>query len=103
MRIWVVLLAGGGLGAQETATERDAAREVLAQMAALEKSIDVPRLVERVTSANPARDAVAARARELMGKELLALGDDITRHPEVGYEERESVRKLKHYLEEHGF
>jgi amidohydrolase len=81
----------------------EAARGVLAKMADLEKSLDVPTLVSRLTTADPARDAVAARARELMDKELLALADDITRHPEVGYEERTSVLKLKHYLEEHGF
>jgi amidohydrolase len=89
--------------AQETPTERDAAREVLRKMSELEKSIDVPTLVERVTANNPARDQVVARARELMDKELLAMGDDITRHPEIGFEENRSVEKLTTYLKAHGF
>ena len=50
-------------------------------MAALEQSLDVPAIVSRLTGPNPARDQVVARAKELMDKELLALGDDITRHP----------------------
>jgi len=104
MRLWVIsLLAISSLGAQETPAERDAARTVLAKMADLEKSLDASSLAVRLLADNPARDRVAARARELMERDLLALSDDITRHPEVGFEERESVRKLKHYLEEHGF
>ena len=42
--------------AQETPTERDAARDVLRTMSELEKSIDVPTIVERLTAANAARD-----------------------------------------------
>jgi amidohydrolase len=38
-----------------------------------------------------------------MDKELLALSDDITKHPEVGFVEKRSVQKLKEYLEQHGF
>jgi amidohydrolase len=91
------------LFAQETPTERDAARDVLRKMSELEKSIDVPTLVERVTANNPARDQVVARARELMDKELLAMGDDITRHPEIGFQEDRSVEKLTTYLKAHGF
>lgn len=89
--------------AQETPTEREAARDVLRRMSELEKSIDVPALVERVTANNPARDQVVARAHELMDKELLAMGDDITRHPEIGFQEDRSVEKLTTYLKAHGF
>jgi len=99
----VVLLAAAPLAAQETPTERDAARDVLKKMAALEQSLDVPALVGRLTAANPARDAVTARARQLMDTELLALGDDITRHPEHGFIEVESAKKLTAYLEAHDF
>jgi amidohydrolase len=89
--------------AQETPTEREAAREVLRKMATLEKSLDIPGTVARLTAANPAREQVVERAKELMDKELLALSDDITKHPEVGFVEKRSVQKLKEYLEQHGF
>src|SRR4249919_2040662 len=83
--------------AQDTPTEREAARDVLRKMAELERSIDIPTLVERITANNPARDQVVARAKELMDKELLAMSDDITRHPEIGFEETRSVEKLTSY------
>ena len=89
--------------AQETPTEREAAREVLRKMAALEQSLDVPALVTKLTGANPARDQVVTRARELMDRELLAMGDDITRHPEIGFEETRSVKILADWLTAHGF
>ncbi len=89
--------------AQETPTEREAAREVLKKMGDLETSLDVPALVAKLTGPNPGRDAVTARAKELMEKELLALGDDITKNPEIGFVEKRSVAKLTDYLKAHGF
>jgi amidohydrolase len=89
--------------AQETPTERDAAREVLKKMAALEQSLDVPAFVARVAAPNADRDQVVARVKELMDKELLALADDIATHPEIGFEERRSVSKLTDYLRQHDF
>jgi amidohydrolase len=91
------------LAAQETPTEREAARDVIAKMNALEASLDIPGWVSKLTASNAARDQVAARAKELMDKDLLALGDDITRHPEIGFVEFESVRKLTDYLKAHDF
>ena len=38
-----------------------------------------------------------------MDTELLALGDDITRHPEIGFEEKRSVQLLTDYLKKHDF
>jgi len=38
-----------------------------------------------------------------MDKELLALADDITRHPEIGFVEKRSVQKLTEYLRQHDF
>ena len=90
-------------GAQETPTEKEAARDVLAKMAALEQSLDVPGLVTKLTGANPARDGVTTRVKELMDKELLALSDDISSHPEIGFEETRSVQKLTDYLKAHNF
>jgi len=89
--------------AQETDTERSAARDVLKKMSALEQSLDVPGFVSRLTGPNAARDQVVARAKELMDKELLALADDIATHPEIGFEEKRSVSKLTDYLRQHDF
>ena len=89
--------------AQETPTERESARDVVQRLDSLEHSLDVPALVRRLTGPNPARDAVAARAKELMDTELLAMGDDITRHPEIGFEETRSVQLLTDWLRKHDF
>jgi amidohydrolase len=104
----LALLAALALGAlpasaQETPTEREAARDVLAKMATLEHSLDAPAWAARLTGANPGRDAVVARAEQLMRTDLLALGDTITRHPEIGFKETESVRRLVDYLKAHDF
>ncbi len=98
-----VLLLSSALAAQETPTEREAARDVLKKMGELEKSVDVSAWVERFTQPNPARDQVAARAKQLMDTELLAMCDDITRHPEIGFQETRSIRLLIDYLKKHGF
>lgn len=89
--------------AQETETERAAARDVIARLDSLERSLDVPALVARLTASNPARERVVSRAKSLMETELLALSDDITRHPEIGFEEKRSVAKLTDYLKAHHF
>ncbi len=91
------------LSAQETPTERGAASDVVRKMAAIQKTLDVPSLVSRLTSANPVRDAIAARAKELMDTELLKMADDITHHPEIGFKEERSVRILTDYLKAHDF
>ena len=99
----LVLLAPALVFAQETPTERDAARDVLAKMATLEQSLNVPAIVTKLTAANPARDKVVARAKALMDSELLALSDDICTHPEIGYKETRSVEKLAAALRAHEF
>ena len=108
LRCWagvlIALLASiPPLAAQETPTEREAAREVLDKMAALERSLDIPTLVARVHAPNPERDAVVARVKELMDRELLAMADDIASHPEIGFEERRSIGTLTDYLRQHDF
>ena len=75
------VLAVCSASAQETPTERDAARDVVHKLDSLEHSLNLPALVTRLTGPNSARDQVVARAKELMDTELLAMGDDITRHP----------------------
>jgi amidohydrolase len=89
--------------AQETPTEREAAREVLKKMDALENSIAPAEWVSKLTGPDSARDQVVARARELMERELLAMADDITKNPEIGFVEHRSIRKLIDYLKEHDF
>ena len=100
----VVALAVAPLAAQETPTEKTAAADVIRRMNELERSLALPQLVTRLTGArDPRRDAVVARANELMDKELLAMADDITRHPETGWKEERSVKILTDYLTAHGF
>lgn len=89
--------------AQETPTERQAAGEVLRKMAELEKSLDVQSWVERLSAPNAERDQVTARAKQLMDTELLAMGDDLTKHPEIGFQEKRSVGILVDYLRKHNF
>ena len=104
VRLMLLVGLGSQLGiAQETPTERDAARSVVRQLDDLERSLNVPALVTRLSGPNAARDAVATRAKALMDSELLALGDDITRHPEIGFEETRSVQLLTDYLRKHDF
>ena len=80
--------------AQETQTQRDAARDVIRKMGDLERSLDVPALVTALTAPNPSREQVVARTQALMAQEFLSLSDDICTHPEVGYKEVRSVEKL---------
>src|SRR5439155_867786 len=89
--------------AQETPTERSAAADVIRRMNELERSLALPQLVARLTARDARRDAVVARARDLMDRELLAMADDITRHPEVGHKEERSVKILTDYLRAHAF
>jgi amidohydrolase len=98
------LLAPVAAGAQETDTEKQAARDVVHKMQALEQSLDVPGWVNKLAGTpNPTRDEVVARAKALMDTELLAMADDIATHPEIGFEETRSVDKLTDYLRKHDF
>ena len=99
----ILLCVATHANAQETPTEKDAARDVVRRMTVLEQTLDVPGIVTRLTGTNAARDAVAARAKALMETELLAMGDDITRHPEIGFEEKRSVKLLTDFLRRHDF
>src|SRR5579872_3788675 len=89
--------------AQDTDTEKAAARDVLRKMNDLEQSLDIPGMVTKLTGPNAERDAVVARAKELMDKELLPMADDIATHPEIGFEEKRSSAKLIDYLRQHNF
>src|SRR6058998_398911 len=98
-----LLVATRSTTAQETPTEKTAAADVIRRMSELERSLALPPLVARLTGARDARrDAVIARARDLMDRELLAMADDITRHPETGWKEERSVKILADYLPSQG-
>ena len=57
--IALLIVAGAvPVAAQETQTEKEAARDVMRKMTALEQSLDVPGLVAKLTGANAARDQV---------------------------------------------
>src|SRR5260370_39946737 len=104
LSVIVFALAVAPLGAQETSTENTAAADVVRRMGELERSLALPQLVGRLAGArDPRRDAVVARAKDLMDRELLAMADDITRHPETGWKEERSVKILTDYLTAHGF
>jgi amidohydrolase len=89
--------------AQETPTEKEAAKDVLRKIDELEKSVDAPSLVTKLTAANPQRDQVVATAKRLWDTELQAMADDITRHPEIGFKENRSIKILIDYLRAHDF
>src|SRR3989454_707872 len=91
------------LAGQETPTERSAAAAVIRRVNDLERSLALPQLVARLTGRDPRRDAVVLRAKQLMDRELLAMADAITRHPEVGHKEERWVKILPDYLRAHDF
>ncbi len=91
------------LTAQDTPTEREAAREVIQKMGTLQRTVDVAGWTARLSAPDAARDRVAARAKALMDGELLAMADDITRHPEIGFKEERSVKILTDWLTAHDF
>ena len=89
--------------AQETETEGEAARDVVAQIHQLEQSLDVPAMVAKLTTEDKGRDQVIARVRQLMQTDLLPMSDWITLHPEIGFTEKQAVAKLSAYLQAHDF
>jgi amidohydrolase len=99
----VPLLLATTLCAQDTPTEKEAAKDVVRKLADLEKALNVPGWVSRFSMPNAARDQVVARAKQLMDTELMAMADDITRQPEIGFEETRSVKLLTDYLKRHNF
>lgn len=97
------LLLAASAFPQETPTEKLAAKDVLAQLNTLEQSLHIPALVGELTAPSPDREKVVGRARELMQTEMLALGDNLTHDPEIGFKEERAVRTLTQVLTRHGF
>jgi len=100
--LMALVLAGPCL-AQETPTEREAAREVVKQISGLAQSLGVPAMVAKLSAPDKGRDEVLARVKQLMQSELLPMSDWITVHPEIGFQETQAVAKLTAYLEAHDF
>src|SRR3954470_7787748 len=88
---------------QETPTERQAAKDVVARLNTLEKSLNIDQLVSKLTAPNAERDKVVKRARQLMDTEMIQLGDQITRDPEIGFKEDRAVKILMARLTKYGF
>ncbi len=99
----LLLLVAGWGAAQETPTEREAARDVIKQIQELDQSLGVQSMVAKLTLPDKGRDAVIARVQQLMQTDLLPLSDWITRHPEIGFQETQAVAKLAAYLQAHDF
>ncbi len=62
----MMLLASSGDMAQETSTERDAARDVMKQIGGLSQSLGVTSLVAKLAAADKGRDEVIGRVKQLM-------------------------------------
>src|SRR6266705_3537438 len=99
----MILLAASGGMAQETSTERDAARDVMKQIGGLSQSLGVTSLVAKLAAADKGRDEVIGRVKQLMQTDLLPMSDWITQHPEIGFQETQAVAKLTTYLQAHDF
>lgn len=91
------------LPAQETETEMAAGRNVMKQISELDQSLGVQQMVAKLTQADKGRDAVIARVKQLLDTDLMPMSDWITKHPEVGFEEKQAVEKLTGYLTAHDF
>src|SRR5690242_17020141 len=100
--LFALAFAGNCL-AQETPTEREAARDVVKQINTLNQTLGVQGMVGKLSAPDKGRDEVIGRVKQLMQSELLPMSDWITQHPEIGFQEAQSVAKLISYLQAHDF
>ena len=92
------------LVAQTTETERAAARDILAQIAALQDRLrPTERAQELATDNDATRTALVRRTNELWEQEMRALSDFIGQNPEVGWEEHLAVDTLTSVLRHRGW
>jgi amidohydrolase len=98
-----LLFLTGTAAAQDTPTEREAARDIVKQIRELDQSLGVQALVTKLTLPDKRRDVVIERVKQLMQTDLLPMSDWITQHPEIGFQEKEAVEKLTAYLKAHDF
>lgn len=99
----VMLVAANSALAQETPTERNAARSMMNQIEELSGSQSVSSMVAKLSAPDKGRDEVIARVKQLMQTDLLPMSDWITQHPEIGFQETQAVAKLTSYLKAHDF
>ncbi|MGB1778409.1 MAG: peptidase dimerization domain-containing protein [Longimicrobiales bacterium] len=89
---------------QTTDTERAAAREILAEIDALQSRLDPTGMAQRLAGRMDAeRDAVVARTAEIWEAEMRDLSDFIGRNPEIAWEEFLAVDTLTSVLRERGW
>lgn len=99
-----LLLPSGGLDAQTTETERQAAGEVLQQIEQLQTRLQPERMAQRMVNKRDGdRDRILQRVEELWITRMRDLSDHIGRNPEVGWKEFQSVDTLTKVLREYGF
>ncbi len=99
-----VATLGLPLAAQSTATERAAAKEVLAQIDALQAKLNPTAMAERmVAKKDPVRDQLLARVEAAWKGGMQDLSDWIGRHPETGWKEFQSVDTLTKVLKSQGY
>jgi amidohydrolase len=92
------------LSAQTTPTERAAARDVVAQIEALQARLAPEQMARRMAAARDAeRDRIVQRVEQLRLDGLRDLSDHIGRNPEVGWQEHRTVDTLTAVFKRHGF
>src|SRR5689334_14770745 len=101
MFVLFALAFAGNCLAQETPTEREAARDVVKQINTLNQTLGVQGMVGKLSAPDKGRDEVIGRVKQLMQSELLPMSDWITQHPEIGFQETQSVARLTAYLKAH--
>ncbi len=90
--------------AQTTETERAAARDIIAQIDALQARLNPTAAATRLAGRGDAtRDGLVARTRELWESEMRALSDFIGENPEVAWEEFLAVDTLTSVLRSRGW
>ena len=90
--------------AQTTPTERAAAAEILQEIDELQARINPTENARQMAARSDAhRDRILERVEQLWNAEMKALSDYIGLHPEVGWEEFESVDTLTAVLGFYGF
>ena len=92
------------LDGQTTDTQRAAAREIIAEIEALQQRLEpTATAAALVARSDPTRDALVRRTRALWTSEMQDLSDFVGRNPEVGWEEFLAVDTLTGVLEERGW
>jgi amidohydrolase len=100
----IALLAAATAAAQTTATEREAARDILKRIDSLQARIAPAEQARKlVASGGNDRDRILARVEQLWATQFRDLSDHIGRNPEVGFKEYRAVDTLTKVLRAAGF